>query len=311
MSTSKATCYAEFGVISPSLHISSMIAMLWLVYQYAKSMKSEQNQTLKHMGFTLFSMQMMYCMVTGSKDFVWAFTSDCVFGIELLKGSCVVTIMLFVSRFLYFAQYAVMISLLFYRLKVVFDGTAYELSQCTKWTFYIMCLMSILPGIRASLLLDWSGRYSLIGTILTVLCIVMALSIIIFLTFLFVTKLIAVNKHCDGTQPNDENKMLSAITKQCILTLTSIASLLLFGTMFLLYYTTGLLVSSIHANFIYALLSLIDVWTNFSCILLTYRSFNEYYTKMCGCWDAKCKQLCSKLVKPQKHEVTNADPISE
>ena len=301
---SNAVCYAEIGVISPTLHISSMIAMLWLIYQYTcKSMKSEQNKTLKNLGFTLFSIQMMYCMVTGSNSLIWAFTANCSMelGIEFLKKYVAVAVMLFISTILYSAQYAVMIFLLFYRLKFVFDGTAYELSLCTKWTFYIMYVLLILLTVSSfsALIYFLSGGQSFIGIILVSFAGLSAILIIFFLTFLFVTKLIDVNKRCDGHR---ESKLLSTITKQSILTLISIVSLLACVIIFFLLSWTRLLVSSIDAHFVFILYSLIDIWTNFICILVSYHCFNAFYTKMCGCCDIKCKQLCGKLAKPQKHQ---------
>ena len=305
---SNAACLTEFGVISPTLHISSMVAMLWLIYQYAKSMKSEQNQTLKNLGLTLFSMQMMYCMVRGSCGFLWAFTSDCSLGSQ--KENYDVAILSYVSTILYFAQYNVMIFLLFYRLKVVFDGTAYRLSQFTKWAFYIMYILSSILAVSVQVVNILMGGHSPVRTILTSFSGLCGISMIFFLTFLFVTKLITVNNNCDGAQQKAENKLLSTITKQSILALISIASLLVSVIIFFLVSSTRLPASSIHAHFVSKLCLLIDIWTNFICILLSYQSFNTYYAKMCGCCDTKCKELCGKLVKPQKYEVPNVDPIS-
>ena len=207
---SNAVCFTEFGVISPALHISSMIAMLWFIYQYAKSMKSEQNQTLKNLGFTLFSTQIMYCIVDGSNSLIWAFTTDCSIGIDFEKKKYAVSIMLYICIILYFAQYFVMILLLFYRLKVVFDGTAYELSRFARWACYIMYILSITLAVSSQLVYILSGGQSLIWAILLSFAALSAISMVIFLTFLFVTKLIDVNKRCDGTHQKDEKEQ-----KQC------------------------------------------------------------------------------------------------
>ena len=308
---STAACYTQFGVISPTLHISSMVAMLLLIYQYAKSMKSEQNQTLKNLGFALFSMQMIYCMASGSYNLILAFTSDCSMelGIEFLKKNYAVAITLFIGTTLWLAQYFVMILLLFYRLKVVFDGTTYELSQCITWAFYIMYVLLILLEVSSLLAIYLSVEDSLIGGILALFSGLCVISMIFFLTFLLVTKLIDVNKRCDGAQQKDQNKLLSTITKQSILTLISIVSLLA-SVIFSLSFTRGLYVSSIDANFVYNLCLLIDLWTNFICILLSYHSFNAYYIKMCGCCDIKCKQLCGKLAKQQRKNIESSSGYS-
>ena len=211
-----------------------------------------------------------------------------------------------IATILYLSQYAVMILLLFYRLKVVFDGTTYRLSQRTKWTFYIMYMLLIFMEVSSQfvyILLKWHSSVGAILLSFAGLCITL---IIIFLTFLFVTKLIDVHKRCDCHR---ENKLLFTITKQSVLTLISIVSSLVMLIIFFLLSSTGLLVSSIHANFVLALCVLIDIWTNFICILLGYHSFNPYYTKMCGCCDIKCKQLCSKLAKPRENQKIRVEDI--
>ena len=282
---SNAVCFTGFGVISPTLHISSMIAMLWLIYLFAKSMKSEQNQTLKNLGFTLFNIQMMYCMVSGSNSLILAFTSDCSIGTEFL-------IIWYIATILYLAQYAIMIFLLFYRLKVVFDGTTYRLSQRTKWAFFIMYVLLIFMVVSSQLVYILLGWHSSVGAILLSVAALSAILIIFFLTFLFVTKLIDVNKRCACQR---ETKWLFTITKQSVLTLISIVSSLVMLIIFFLLSSTGLLALSIDANFVFHLCVLIDIWTNFICILLGYHSFNAYYFKMCGCCDIKCRQLCGVM----------------
>ena len=307
---SNDACFTEFGVISPTLYIFSMIAILCFIYQFAKSMKSMesgQNKALKNLGFTLFSTQMMYCMVTGSANLIWAFAANC--NLEFQRENYDVAITLYISIILYAAQYNVMVLLLFYRLRVVFHGTTYQLSRFTKWAFLIMYILSIILVAFSLLVFILSRGHSSIWAISAPFAGLCLVSIIFFLTFLFVIKLIAVNKHCDGTHQKDDNKLLSTITKQSILTLISIASLLASVTIFFLLSWTRLLASSINAYFVLALYSLVDIWTNFICIFLSYGAFNAYYSKMCGCCDTKCKQLCGKLAKPQKHEKIQSEII--
>ena len=206
-------------------------------------------------------------------------------------------------------QYYVMILLLFYRLKVVFDGTAYELTKCTIWAFFIMYTSSILSGIFYSVLNDVTSS-SLVEMISVTLGILLALANISFLSFLFVSKLNNVNKRCLGQQ-NDDDKLISTITKQTILTLISISSLAVHLVIILLFNVTGFLIFSVHGIFIWNLVILVDVWSNFICILLSYRQFDEYYFRVCGCCDTKCKLLCQKLVVlKDKIEVASVESTS-
>ena len=287
-------CYIEYGAIIPIVYILSMIVMLWLISKYIKSMKAEQDKALRLLGMMLFCTQMTFCMVNALNHIIWAFGYHCVEGSAFIGiGNAVVSI-------LYYTQYAVLLLLLFYRLKVVFDATAYQLSQCTLWVFSIMYILFILLALSLLFLVDWSEARdaSLYEKVSGPLCALLGLSIISFLTILFVKKLIDVNKQCDcgAHQENEDNELLSAITKQSILTLVSVASLLAYLAIVIVHGVTGFINSS-HGYFLWYSGRLIDVWSNFICIFLSFASFSDYYTKMCGCCDTRCKQLCHRLTK--------------
>ena len=48
-------------------------------------------------------------------------------------------------------------------------------------------------------------------------------------------------------------------------------------------------------HIIVGLMVIIDVYTNFLCILLSYSYFNSMYYKLCGCADKKCGKLCVRF----------------
>ena len=123
-----SVCHIEHGFIIPILFLTSMIIMLRLLYQYFKSIKSERSKQLKYLGFALFGIQMTYCTFFGIDRIVWAFALDCVEGLVYVG----MTISILLS-----AQYSVMILLLFYRLKVIFNGTVYPLNfrAIDEWIF--------------------------------------------------------------------------------------------------------------------------------------------------------------------------------
>ena len=263
-------------------------------------MKAEKKASLKYLGLTLFGTQIMFCMVPAVNFPIWAFAFDCTQGDDLSQMSVAIAGAFIVG------QYLAMILLLFYRLKVVFNGTAYQLSRCTIRTFFAMYILTLVSGTAYTFVNDTtsSSYFEIISVLLTDL---LGISLIFFLTFLFVKKLIDVNKRSGGAQQNATNRLLSAITKQTILTFISISSLLLLITMSLLFNETGILTTSIHGNFVFTLCAFVDLWTNFICILLSYGAFNGYYTNMCGCCDTKCKQLCDKSGKSQKNDRITLD----
>ena len=123
-------CSIEFGIIIPVVCSSSVIVMLWLICKYYKSMKSEQknvNKPLMYLGFILFCIQITFCAANAVIYCFYAVGLNCIRGSDFIGNA--------VASIIYFAQYFVMILLLFYRLKVVFDGTVYELSKCTVLVF--------------------------------------------------------------------------------------------------------------------------------------------------------------------------------
>ena len=285
-------CPIEIGGIVPTTYLSSVAIMLWLVYQCFKSMNWSKNKGLKYLGLALFCTQIAWCTLIAVENLIWAFALDCAVGTEFDAK-----IGIFVSS-LFYAQYCVMIALLFHRLKTVFHGTAYKLSPCTVWTFSTIYVSSIVVGLIQSFIQDWSraSTFSILQFTLLLLMGLLTLSSISFLPFLFVKKLIDVNKRA---QQSNENKLLSTITRQTILALISIASFLMLIAVYMIFTSTELFITSIHATFAWILLSLVDIWTNFICIFLSYQASNDYYAKICGCCDTKCKQLCSGMVKSQ------------
>ena len=290
-------CFVECGVILPTLHLLSMCVMLWLIYKYLKSMKSEEHsKPFKYLGLTLFCTQTMYCLIHGLSYLIWTFTSDCTLGNEFSVMKVATGSILFV------AQYWIMILLLFCRLKFTFDGTAYALSKCAIWAFFCMYILMLAFALRSAFVNDWTEEYIFSGMTLALISILSGFSIISVLGLVFVKKLIDVNRDSGDSSQQATNSLLSTLTKQTILTLTSISSLLVFGAISSVLHERGLVMSSIHANVIYALCSLLDVWNNFICILLSYGAFDDYYMKVCGCCDTKCKQLCGKLAKPRPNE---------
>ena len=287
---SDLVCHIEYGVISPPLFLSSTIIMLCFIYKYLKSIKAEKKASLKYLGLTFFCTQLIYSIVIAETNIVWAWVQDCEAGTAFIGTSSVI------ASALFFGQYLVMILLLFYRLKVVFVGTTYELSRCTIWTFYTMCALAIIFSLSFSFANDWQGEYSIVEMITMLGAGLMMFSLILFVSGMFVKKLMDVNKAAVDAQKKDGQNLLSAITKQTILSLTSICSMVVVFSLNFVFnaIVTDIFNSTAHADFIAVTFCLIDVWTNFICIFLSYGAFDDYYTKICGCCDTKCKQLCDK-----------------
>merc|ERR1712157_354999 len=101
---------------------------------------------------------------------------------------------------------------------------------------------------------------------------------------LFIYKLIQVSRHIDDNN-NDNDKLLKAvITKNTILTLISFGVTVLVIIIFVIVSVTKLWWLAAYGI-------LLDAFTNYICITLTFKYFDSIYFKMCGCIDAKCKNM--------------------
>ena len=274
---SDVACYIENGVISTIAYIGSMSVMLWLISKYLRAMKSEQSQALKYLGLSLFCAQVMFCIAGAVGSIFWSFDHNCAAGTEFMV---IIGAAIGIS---YGVQYLLMLLLLFCRLKVVFDGTPYKISECTQRSYTFMYATLIILTITTTFFPETSAG----GTDLTAVRAIMnaaflglAIVMVAFLSFLFVKRLVDVNKAMGGSSESETNKLLSQITKQTILTLTSIGSISLIIAISIAYGGAEIQNLSSHEMFIWNLGSMVDVWTNFICIFLGFGAFTDYYLRM-------------------------------
>ena len=92
--------------------------------------------------------------------------------------------------------------------------------------------------------------------------------------------------------PND--KFLSSMTKTTILTIISI------------FFSLLVPISGLFAQ-IHVLVLLLDIYTNFICVLLTYSIFDKQYRKCCGFCDSNFKKCVFKVGT----ETTKASQIKQ
>eukprot|EP01084_Bolivina_argentea_P269138 457333_1 len=188
--------------------------------------------------------------------------------------------------------------ILFFRLYFVFEGSVYELSRLSYNILrFILILMPIL--VFFLFLPIWTDTALLI---LTFMCFIASMTFCILITTIFVYKLFLFYKKFESnTDVNDkDNIFLSTITKNTILTIISISSTVLNAILFVITWYNHLIVFLIYMR---GFTFLFDVYTNFVCILFTYKWFDLYYIKCCGFMDNQCRSCCSNMMK-NKNEVT-------
>ena len=60
---------------------------------------------------------------------------------------------------------------------------------------------------------------------------------------------------------------------------------------------------------IFAFMSLLDICTNFICVMLSYTIFDDQSKQFCGCCDRNCKKCLFKMVSNNNAEsLSHASP---
>eukprot|EP01084_Bolivina_argentea_P157555 274536_1 len=218
---------------------------------------------------------------------------------------------------IYCIQSYLLLLLLFFRLYFVFCGTIYGLSKLTLKIYTILfCLLPFFFSI-AVYQIGIEGRWN--NPLMVTIIIIGYIYIIIFastISILFIHKLLIMARSINA----NNDSLIIVVTKTSILSfissfMTIIPPLVLMvifikGSDSIYYQTTT---QQYIVRFIIDILFAIDVFTNFICIVLSYKFFNHSYLVICGNLDAKCKEYWftkSKLMKASQHAVSNSHTIS-
>ena len=82
------------------------------------------------------------------------------------------------------------------------------------------------------------------------------------------------------------------ITRNTLLSCISISMSIVFTLMAILLPAT----KSIHFAVVGGLFISVELMTSFWGAILGYRAFNDWYIKICGCCDRKCKSCCGSII---------------
>ena len=109
-----------------------------------------------------------------------------------------------------------------------------------------------------------------------------------------------VYKYVNKQSNIDGSELIQVITKTNLLAIISIFATLLHAIGAMLAHSPS--TKSVHFEMIANLLFTFDLTTNFWCILLSYRGYNDWYLKICGCCDSLCTVCWYKIVGNTKNE---------
>ena len=112
---------------------------------------------------------------------------------------------------------------------------------------------------------------------------------------LFVYKLIKVYKDSDDV-------LTVVITKTTLLVTISVAATFIHLTSTVFRLIGRDLFGFEYFDWIDNFIVLADIFTNYLCIILSYKTFRNYYSRYCTWFDSKCRICCAKVVDQQKSQ---------
>ena len=179
----------------------------------------------------------------------------------------------------------VLIIIFFDRINRVFYRTPFQLSKCTKYSWYFILtafplyLLIILIGFGTCS--NSNNNNCFIWVYLGCLLLFIYVLLLIALTCLFINKLIQVYNN-----DNNNQELIKAITKMTILASLSVFITFLDAISTIFYFR----LNNIYSEWISIFIALADIYTNFICIVFCYKYFKPFYNKLCKCLDMKCRK---------------------
>ena len=185
----------------------------------------------------------------------------------------------------YVCQATFLMIILFTRLISIFKGTDLAISYCTIAIF--ASLAFIYPALTASgyLVSSFSSIPS-IGGFMILVAMLVFISQVAWLNGLFIYKLYKLQK----TDKIDKDKYIQAImVKTTILCLIGTSASIL--TMFA-WVVVGVVGPNGYTQTLIVFAAIIDLYTNFFSILLSYNYYDKWYERSCCCCTSLFKYCC-------------------
>ena len=187
---------------------------------------------------------------------------------------------------------------MFIRLYFVFEDSAFALKRGT--VILSICLFACLPILMLIvyvilLVLSVVG----LGNVQIVWFLFLFYGLIsLAFSFVFVSKLYQILK-LSPIQSID-NGLLKAITKTTILALISF---IMTAVMTFMIFLIGDGVSRHKSLWLLQIMLIImDIYSNFICVVLTYKMFDNQYRRCCGCADEKCRKCLFFIANYERFE---------
>ena len=187
-------------------------------------------------------------------------------------------------------HYYLLLLILFIRVYFVFKASAFAVSKCTARVYAIVYVIQ--PVIYFSGVLTFIFVNETVGYIIIAIILVDLLGLMMSLIILYLNKLTTIYKLSNGNQ-----YYMGVITKTTILTIISL-SVTLVG--YLPFFFSSWLNG--YSWWITDLMIVVDIFTNYVCVVAAHPIFASYYVKLCGGLDAKCRYCCGSILGIDENE---------
>ena len=288
-------CLVYFDIILPTVTIILLIMMLPAFYKYVKS-KKIQHRCLYWSGFILFivifvsMLSIIFSSIYFCKDIeIYTIATNTFIQAVNIQG-------------------LLLLGILFARLYVVFDKSMFALSPITIRLYSIFYSMMIIVSFVAAVAYP-NFKGSVIELVIVAFACLLFILLVTALISLFLYKVAQVYRYVNtkNKSPDEDTDLIAIITKTSGLGITSIFLTLLHAIFGIIAPSA----KSVHLEMLYKLFAEFDVTTNFWCIILSYKGYNEWYLKICGYCDLKCAVCWHRITRTDSRDLAENTKVDE
>lgn len=273
------------------MYLIAFLHSLHTLYRFIKN-KHKETSKIKYaipLGFA--------SICTASFLFIFDITTYWCFAVcnGVLSFWFLLSIVLFL--FTYALQNLLLLIIIFVKLEAVFIGTIYKISKLTIVIYKTVFI--ILP----ILMLNWPIGFIFpqieritfyIGSVVLFIVLLVHISMVILIIY----KLVHVYKDTTNksdSSNNDNDHIISAITKLTILSCMTMMISLIVSVLILLQAITFGNIST-EEYMTYAVFRFLDGYSTFLSTIMCYRIFKGDYQLICSCLDARCYKCWRKII---------------
>jgi len=197
-------------------------------------------------------------------------------------------------------QFETLILIFFERVQRVFENTPLRLSKCITNIHYFGFFIFGIQNVTITIFIFGDIGSGFVKLMLSTIGFIITISLTSSLLIVFVGRLLRVYKSLEFV---DNSFAVNAITRLMVLTSISLIMTFLDVLSFVIH-----AVSEVKYKRGFTYVILLDVFTNFLCVSLSYAAFKNYYTAICSCYDHQCRICWTKVIEccnKEKHDKVN------